>query len=131
MIPFSSVRSALNQGREATAAQYLPSDLVFKANKGISLARRVCLELRSIRLANVPFISPTSLEGRLDTILACIEGPPDTPYEKGNPGSVSESPKKTQPRLQALDFRPASSTQTSIVPTVFAPITSHGGWTQT
>lgn len=38
---------SFESGEEATAAQYLPSDLVFKANKGISLARRVCLKLRS------------------------------------------------------------------------------------
>ncbi|KAL8381677.1 hypothetical protein RB595_005793 [Gaeumannomyces hyphopodioides] len=59
------------------------ADLVGKAHGGHSVARRVFLELRSIRLANVPFISATPLDDRLDTILASIEGPPDTPYQGG------------------------------------------------
>lgn len=57
--------------------------LVIQASDENELARRVFVELRSIRRAEIPFISAAPLEDRLDIILASIEGPPDTPYEKG------------------------------------------------
>ncbi len=41
------------------------------------------LDLRNIRLSNVPFISAAPLEDSLDKVLASIEGPPETPYEGG------------------------------------------------
>ncbi|KAH8886438.1 hypothetical protein GQ53DRAFT_658173, partial [Thozetella sp. PMI_491] len=59
------------------------TSLIVAADQGVSLARRVFLELRSIRNAGVPFISATTIEDSLDKILASIEGPPDTPYEGG------------------------------------------------
>ncbi len=59
------------------------TNLIFNADKGVSAARRVFLELRSIRNANVPFISAAPLNDSLDVVLASIEGPPDTPYEGG------------------------------------------------
>lgn len=57
--------------------------LVTRADQGISLAQRDFVELRSIRRANVPFISAAPVDDRLDCLLASIEGPPDTPYEGG------------------------------------------------
>ena len=57
--------------------------LITRADKGISLAQRVFVELRSIRRANVPFISAAPIDDRLDCLLASIEGPPGTPYEGG------------------------------------------------
>ncbi|KAF4463424.1 heterokaryon incompatibility [Fusarium albosuccineum] len=57
--------------------------LVVSADKSVSAARRVFLELRSIRNAGVPFISAAPVGDGLDTVLASIEGPSDTPYEGG------------------------------------------------
>ncbi|KAF4985682.1 hypothetical protein FDECE_16392 [Fusarium decemcellulare] len=57
--------------------------LVVSADKCVSAARRVFLELRSIRNAAVPFISAAPIGDDLDKVLASIEGPPDTPYEGG------------------------------------------------
>ncbi|KAK1828761.1 hypothetical protein QBC39DRAFT_358263 [Podospora conica] len=57
--------------------------LLLKADTGGSVARRVFLELRSIKAAGIPFISARTLGDRMDKILASIEGPPDTPYEGG------------------------------------------------
>ncbi|KAH7354198.1 hypothetical protein B0T11DRAFT_288216 [Plectosphaerella cucumerina] len=63
--------------------QTASTSLLVQADRGDELARRVFVELRSIRRAEIPFISATPLHDRLDVILASIEGPPDTPYEKG------------------------------------------------
>lgn len=57
--------------------------LLMKANNGGSVARRVFLELRSIKAAKIPFLSARALGDSMDKILASIEGPPDTPYEGG------------------------------------------------
>lgn len=57
--------------------------LASKAHDGVPLARRMFLELRNIRRADVPFISAVPVGGALDKILASIEGPPGTPYEGG------------------------------------------------
>ncbi|KAJ3528123.1 hypothetical protein NM208_g10356 [Fusarium decemcellulare] len=57
--------------------------LVVRAHLCESAARRVFLELRSIRNAGVPFISAAPVGDNLDMVLASIEGPPDTPYEGG------------------------------------------------
>ena len=54
-----------------------------QADRGVLSARRIFLELRSIRYANVPFISAAPLGDCLDKMIARIEGPPDTPYEGG------------------------------------------------
>ncbi|KAK0738725.1 ubiquitin-conjugating enzyme/RWD-like protein, partial [Schizothecium vesticola] len=54
-----------------------------KANNGGSVARRVFLELRSIKAAKIPFLSARALGDSMDKVLASIEGPPDTPYEGG------------------------------------------------
>lgn len=58
-------------------------DLVATAEAGNAVLKRIFLELRDIRQAQVPFISAVPINDRLDTILASIEGPPDTPYEGG------------------------------------------------
>lgn len=39
-------------------------------------------ELRDIREGKVPFVSAVPVDDNLDTVLASIEGPPETPYEK-------------------------------------------------
>ncbi|KAF7943347.1 hypothetical protein EAE96_011274 [Botrytis aclada] len=57
--------------------------LVMTAIAGTSALKRVFLELRDIRQANVPFVSAIPVNDSLDTILASIEGPPETPYEGG------------------------------------------------
>lgn len=57
--------------------------LSLNADKGQSVARRMFLELRTLRHVNVPFVSAAPVEDSLDKILASIEGPPDTPYEGG------------------------------------------------
>lgn len=59
------------------------SSFLLKANSGNSLCQRIFLQLRSIKDASVPFISAAPLQDSLDTILASIEGPPDTPFEGG------------------------------------------------
>ncbi|KAK7906545.1 ubiquitin-conjugating enzyme E2-16 kDa [Apiospora marii] len=45
--------------------------------------RRVYKELWNIRHAAIPFISAVPVGDALDRILACIEGPPGTPYHGG------------------------------------------------
>ncbi|CAD6455806.1 770c5c82-150f-40b1-9532-86049464df9b [Sclerotinia trifoliorum] len=57
--------------------------LVLAAQAGPAVWKRIFLDLRDIRQANVPFISATTIKNPLDTILASIEGPPETPYEGG------------------------------------------------
>ncbi|KAI1380251.1 prion-inhibition and propagation-domain-containing protein [Hypoxylon crocopeplum] len=57
--------------------------LAAEAHEGLPLARRMFLELRNIRRADVPFISAAPVGDMLDRILASIEGPPGTPYEGG------------------------------------------------
>ncbi|KAJ8063727.1 hypothetical protein OCU04_007590 [Sclerotinia nivalis] len=57
--------------------------LVAAAQAGPAVWKRIFLDLRDIRQANVPFISATPINDSLDTILASIEGPPETPYEGG------------------------------------------------
>ena len=53
------------------------------ADTGCQSARRIFLELRSIRRAGIPFISAAPVGDTLDKVLASIEGPPDTPYAGG------------------------------------------------
>ncbi|KAI1089862.1 prion-inhibition and propagation-domain-containing protein [Rostrohypoxylon terebratum] len=57
--------------------------LIAQAHEGVPLARRMFLELRNIRRADIPFISAAPVGDQLDKIVACIEGPPGTPYEGG------------------------------------------------
>ncbi|KAI2626999.1 prion-inhibition and propagation-domain-containing protein [Hypomontagnella submonticulosa] len=57
--------------------------LAAEAHDGVPLARRMFLELRNIRRAEVPFVSAAPVGDRLDKILASVEGPPGTPYEGG------------------------------------------------
>ncbi|KAK3369520.1 prion-inhibition and propagation-domain-containing protein, partial [Lasiosphaeria ovina] len=57
--------------------------LLVDAHNGVAVARRVFLELRTIRNAKVPFISAAPLDDNLDKLVASIEGPPDTPYAGG------------------------------------------------
>ncbi|KAK0647012.1 prion-inhibition and propagation-domain-containing protein, partial [Cercophora newfieldiana] len=57
--------------------------LLAHADGGMSLAQRMFTELRSIRRANVPFISAAPVQDRVDRLLASVEGPPGTPYEGG------------------------------------------------
>ena len=57
--------------------------LLVSAHTNTSTARRVFLELRMIREANIPFLSASPVGDSLDKILASIEGPPGTPYEGG------------------------------------------------
>lgn len=57
--------------------------LVTAAQTGPAVWKRIFLDLRGIRQANIPFISATPINNSLDTILASIEGPPETPYEGG------------------------------------------------
>lgn len=54
--------------------------LLVEAQAGTAGARRMFLELRSIRRAAIPFMSAAPIGDSLDRILASIEGPPDTPY---------------------------------------------------
>ncbi|KAK3386774.1 prion-inhibition and propagation-domain-containing protein [Podospora didyma] len=61
----------------------ISAKILSEAHGGRSLAQRVFLELRSIRKANVPFISATPVGDSVDKLLASIEGPPGTPYEGG------------------------------------------------
>ncbi|KAK3362346.1 prion-inhibition and propagation-domain-containing protein [Lasiosphaeria hispida] len=58
-------------------------NLIYKASDNESTARRLFLELRTIREASVPFLSASPVGDSLDKILASIEGPPDTPYAGG------------------------------------------------
>ncbi|KAK8067464.1 ubiquitin-conjugating enzyme E2-16 kDa- variant 1 [Apiospora saccharicola] len=57
--------------------------LLSQADRGVSLAQRVFIELRNIHRAAIPFISAVSVGDSLEKILACIEGPPGTPYQGG------------------------------------------------
>ncbi|KAF7915689.1 uncharacterized protein EAE98_011032 [Botrytis deweyae] len=57
--------------------------LVSNADTGTAALKRVFLELRDIRQANVPFMSAIPVNDCLNTILASIEGPPETPFEGG------------------------------------------------
>ncbi|KAK7972218.1 ubiquitin-conjugating enzyme E2-16 kDa- variant 1 [Apiospora saccharicola] len=57
--------------------------LLLQADRGVSLAQRVFIELRNIHRAAIPFISAVSVGDSLEKILACIEGPPGTPYQGG------------------------------------------------
>ncbi|KAH6983525.1 ubiquitin-conjugating enzyme/RWD-like protein [Ilyonectria sp. MPI-CAGE-AT-0026] len=59
------------------------TSLLVSADKDLSAARRVFVELRSIRNACVPFVSAAPVGDSLDKVLASIGGPPDTPYEGG------------------------------------------------
>ncbi|CZR57558.1 related to ubiquitin conjugating enzyme ubc1 [Phialocephala subalpina] len=53
------------------------------AQSSSSAAKRMFFELRDIREGKVPFVSAVPVDDNLDTVLASIEGPPETPYEKG------------------------------------------------
>ncbi|KAK8024571.1 ubiquitin-conjugating enzyme E2-16 kDa [Apiospora rasikravindrae] len=57
--------------------------LLSQANAGLSLAKRMFIELRNIHRAAMPFITAVPIGDALDKILACIEGPPGTPYKGG------------------------------------------------
>lgn len=57
--------------------------LAVKAHEGFHLAQRVFIELRNIHRAAISFISVVPIDDALDKLLACIEGPPGTPYEGG------------------------------------------------
>lgn len=72
----SSYGSHLKSTKEAADAAWLKnfSRLMDEADKGCSLAQRVFVELRSIRRANVSFISVSPVEDRLDRLVASIEG---------------------------------------------------------
>ncbi|KAF7554694.1 hypothetical protein G7Z17_g2699 [Cylindrodendrum hubeiense] len=79
---YGEVLSVVKRHDEDTWKQKSTS-ILLSADKGESAARRIFLELRSIRNAGVPFISAAPIGDSLDKILASIEGPPDTPYEGG------------------------------------------------
>ncbi|KAK7947064.1 uncharacterized protein PG986_011385 [Apiospora aurea] len=59
----------------------LSGRLAVQVHTGVSLAQRVFIELRNIHRAAVPFISASPVGDALDKLLACIEGPPGTPYQ--------------------------------------------------
>ncbi|KAK8876817.1 hypothetical protein PGQ11_001763 [Apiospora arundinis] len=61
----------------------ISGQLAVEAHTGVSLAQRVFIELRNIHRAAVPFISAAPVGDTIDKILACIEGPPGTPYKGG------------------------------------------------
>ncbi|TGO54995.1 hypothetical protein BCON_0098g00170 [Botryotinia convoluta] len=54
--------------------------LVSTANTGTAALKRIFLELRDIRQANVPFISAIPVNDCLNTILVRTEGLPETPF---------------------------------------------------
>ncbi|KAF8866227.1 hypothetical protein BDZ45DRAFT_735513 [Acephala macrosclerotiorum] len=54
-----------------------------QAYNGLSVAKRMFFELRDIREGKVPFVSAAPVGDSLTKVLACIEGPPETPYEGG------------------------------------------------
>ncbi|KAK0627469.1 ubiquitin-conjugating enzyme/RWD-like protein [Immersiella caudata] len=72
------IKKADEQVRAANSGK-----LLVHADGGIPLAQRMFTELRSIRRANIPFISAVPVQDRLDRLLASVEGPPGTPYEGG------------------------------------------------
>ncbi|KAK4449873.1 prion-inhibition and propagation-domain-containing protein [Podospora aff. communis PSN243] len=72
------IKKADEEVRTANATK-----LLIHADGGVSLAQRMFTELRSIRRANVPFISAVPVQDRLDRLLASVEGPPGTPYDGG------------------------------------------------
>ncbi|KAI1453328.1 prion-inhibition and propagation-domain-containing protein [Annulohypoxylon moriforme] len=76
---------ALEENRNYDSKIYYDNsaNLIAQAHEGIPLARRMFLEMRNIRRANIPFISAVPIGDKLDKILASIEGPPGTPYEGG------------------------------------------------
>ncbi|KAK8004811.1 ubiquitin-conjugating enzyme E2-16 kDa [Apiospora arundinis] len=57
--------------------------LAVQAHAGSGLAQRIFIELRNIHRAAIPYISAVPVGDALHKILACIEGPPSTPYEGG------------------------------------------------
>ncbi|RYP65834.1 hypothetical protein DL769_006206 [Monosporascus sp. CRB-8-3] len=73
--PTKAHDDAVSQERSAT--------LAIRASTGESLARRMFLELRNIRRANISFISAAPVGDSFDKLVASIEGPPGTPYEGG------------------------------------------------
>ncbi|KAL2670080.1 hypothetical protein Neosp_014961 [[Neocosmospora] mangrovei] len=86
---YGEALTAIKRCDEDIWIQKSPS-LLLSADKGESAARRVFLELRSIRNAGVPFVSAAPVGDSLDKVLASIEGPPDTPM-KGSWFSGSSS----------------------------------------
>jgi len=80
-----SYGSRLNtiKGEGNTAWRSYSMKLIDQANKESSLAQQAFVELRTIRQANISFISVSPVHDRLDCLLASIEGPPGTPYEGG------------------------------------------------
>ncbi|KAI9147464.1 Ubiquitin-conjugating enzyme [Paramyrothecium foliicola] len=71
------------KGEDDETCRASSAKLASQAHENVPLARRVFLELRNIRRANIPYISAVTVEDQLDKILASIEGPPGTPYEGG------------------------------------------------
>lgn len=59
------------------------ASLVYQAHRSSSARKRMFHELKTIRKARVPFTSATPVTDDLGRILASIERPPETPYEKG------------------------------------------------
>ncbi|KAK6857310.1 ubiquitin-conjugating enzyme [Apiospora arundinis] len=57
--------------------------LAIQGHAGFGLAQRIFIELRNIHRAAIPYISAVPVGDALDKILACIEGPPGTPYQGG------------------------------------------------
>lgn len=72
-----------SRDRDDKICRDISGKLAIQAHAGRPLARRMCLELRNIRRADVPFISTAPVGDMLDRIVASIEGPPGTPYEGG------------------------------------------------
>lgn len=59
------------------------ADMVAQAFSGTSATKRMFHELKIIREGHIPFISASPFADNLGKILASIEGPPETPYERG------------------------------------------------
>ncbi|KAK6839221.1 P-loop containing nucleoside triphosphate hydrolase [Apiospora arundinis] len=76
---------AIDAFKASDDSQYrkMSGKLAVQAHNGLCLAQRVFIELRNIHRAAIPFISAVPVDDALDKILACIEGPPGTPYQGG------------------------------------------------
>lgn len=83
-VGYGDTLASIRLGNDQTHSDHALRLLLHADNdNGMSAARRAFLELRSIRMAAVPFITASLMEDRLDRLIATIEGPPDTPYQGG------------------------------------------------
>lgn len=121
--PLSFVAGDANYGQQLASIKKKDEEFwcqnsgrfVLHAEASPYATKRMFLELRDIRASKIPFISATPLDDRLDRVLCCIEGPPETPYEGGVFWITAQVPQDPQSplllRFQTKIYHPNISSQ--------------------